>query len=151
MSGSSMQHPCDPQSVAEFLRALAHPVRLAILCRLLDGELPVGGFEAELGLKQPGLSQHLGHLREAGLVVTRRESRLVFYRLADERVRPVLAALRAAFAPGAMPGREAPPPAPVAMSPRTAAPPPRGTPPAPRPAPPGGECGVFSTAGWPAA
>ncbi|MDN3564872.1 metalloregulator ArsR/SmtB family transcription factor, partial [Paeniroseomonas aquatica] len=56
---------CDPQAVAEFLRALAHPMRLSILCRLLEGECAVSGFETELGLKQPNLSQQLAMLREA--------------------------------------------------------------------------------------
>ena len=44
---------CVPQAAAEFLRALAHPTRLQILCRLLDGEAAVAAFESELGLKQP--------------------------------------------------------------------------------------------------
>ena len=87
---------CDPQAAAELLRALAHPMRLQILCRLLDGELAVAGFETELGLKQPSLSQQLASLREAGLVATRREAKSVFYRLADDRVRILLAALHEA-------------------------------------------------------
>ena len=78
---------CDTRAAAELFRTLAHPMRLTILCRLLDGELPVSGFESELGLKQPSLSQQLGILREANMVATRREAKSVFYSLTDRRMR----------------------------------------------------------------
>ena len=143
---------CDPQAAAELLRALAHPMRLQILCRLLVGELAVGGFESELGLKQPNLSQQLGQLREAGLVTTRREAKAVFYSLADERVRIILDALRHAFnamqQPNASP--RIPPIAvrqmlrPLSAKSEQTAP----TKTQPRAAT---ECGVFSVAGWPSA
>ncbi len=88
---------CDPQAASDLLRALAHPMRLRILCRLLEGELAVAGFETEIGLKQPSLSQQLAQLREAGLVATRREAKSVFYRLTDGRVQIMIAALHEAF------------------------------------------------------
>jgi ArsR family transcriptional regulator len=128
--------PCDPDAAAEFLRALAHPMRLRILCRLLDGECAVSGFESELGMKQPNLSQQLAALREARLVVTRREAKSIFYRLADARVEGVLAALHAAFA--------SQPTAPVQ---RTAAPMPS-VPSVAAALPRPGEAGVFAVAGW---
>ncbi len=133
---------CDPEVAAEFLRALAHPMRLRILCRLLEGELSVAGFESELGLKQPNLSQQLAALREAGLVATRRESKSIVYSLTDARVAEVLEALRVAFSAGA-PGVSIPcPPAQPAPLAVTTAP--------PRPAKhqPSGEAGVFAIAGW---
>ncbi|WPB86062.1 ArsR/SmtB family transcription factor [Sediminicoccus rosea] len=124
---------CDPEVAAEFLRALAHPMRLRILCRLLDGELAVAGFESELGLRQPNLSQQLAALREAGLVTTRRESKSIIYSLADPRVAAVLEALRAAIGgPPPAPRERAPVPAP------TPAEPPRAT----------GEAGLFAVTGW---
>lgn len=126
---------CDPEMAADFLRALAHPMRLRILCRLLDGELAVAGFESELGLRQPNLSQQLAALREAGLVATRRESKSIIYRLADDRVAAVLEALRTAIGGAAIGGT---PPAPREAAPKPAAE-------APRPA---GEAGVFAVTGW---
>jgi DNA-binding transcriptional ArsR family regulator len=150
MSGlnAPTEDSCDPQAAAELLRALAHPMRLQILCRLLVGELAVGGFESELGLKQPNLSQQLGQLREAGLVTTRREAKAVFYRLADERVRIIMDALRHAFNTTHQPNLQTSVPpvavrqmlrlpatsvetAPTKTQPRAAT-----------------ECGVFSVAGW---
>jgi ArsR family transcriptional regulator len=85
---------CDPRAAADLFRVLAHPMRLQILCRLLDGEVSVAGLESELGLKQPSLSQQLAQLRDADIVTTRREAKSIFYRLADERVRAIVDALR---------------------------------------------------------
>lgn|GEM_PF-405009 len=65
---------------AELLRALAHPLRLAILRALVAGERPVAGIEAQSAITQPALSQQLAILRQAGLVRTRRAARQVFYR-----------------------------------------------------------------------
>ncbi|MFC7477259.1 ArsR/SmtB family transcription factor [Dankookia sp. GCM10030260] len=129
---------CDPEAAAEFLRVLAHPMRLRILCRLLEGELAVAGFEAELGLRQPNLSQQLATLREAGLVATRRAAKSVVYRLADDRVAGMLEALRRAMGGLATPPARAATAMPRPEDPAAAI--------APRRAP--GEAGVFAMAGW---
>ena len=71
---------------AEFLKKFAHPSRLMIVCALVDGERSVRDLEDTLGVRQPGLSQQIAELREAGLIVGRKESRNMFYRLADGRV-----------------------------------------------------------------
>lgn len=71
----------DFESSADALKALAHPVRLAILNTLVQDERSVGDIENVSGIGQPALSQQLAVLRNAGLVVTRREAKLVFYRI----------------------------------------------------------------------
>ena len=78
---------------AALLRVLANPARLRIALHLLGGERSVGQIEEELELKQPNLSQHLAELREAGLVVTRRESRTVFYQVAPGKPQHLLSSL----------------------------------------------------------
>jgi DNA-binding transcriptional ArsR family regulator len=100
-----MADPVDVAEAAALLRVLANPARLGIALHLLEGERSVGQIEAELGLKQPNLSQHLGELRDAGLVTARRESRLVFYRLAPGRAEHLLVSLRSGLggAPAAPP------------------------------------------------
>jgi ArsR family transcriptional regulator len=76
---------------SDLYRALGHPVRLDILKALLDdGEACVCHLEARLGLRQAFLSQHLGRLRQAGLVADRREGLNVYYRVASPAVRSVL-------------------------------------------------------------
>jgi ArsR family transcriptional regulator len=141
--------PYDAVAAAEMLRAIAHPSRLSILRRLMEAEAPVSAFEAELGLKQPSLSQQLAMLREAKLVATRREAKAVYYRLADERVGTILRVLRTLFANGT-----AHTPAPAAQT--RAASPAAGPsdhdpPPATRldPMVETQACGVFSRVGWP--
>jgi DNA-binding transcriptional ArsR family regulator len=83
---------------AALLKLLAHPARLLICVELRDRELSVGDIEHDLGIRQPRLSRELGKLREAGFVTSRRDSRVMFYRLADEpRVRALLDAITGAL------------------------------------------------------
>lgn len=89
--------PIDVEAAVAQLRTLANPARLRIALRLLEGERAVAELETELGIRQPNLSQHLAELRDAGLVATRRESRSVFYRLADEEQSRLVAALLHGF------------------------------------------------------
>lgn len=78
---------------AAVLRVLANPARLRIALHLLGGERSVGQLEEELGLKQPNLSQYLAELREAGLVMARRESRTVFYQVTPGQPQHLLSSL----------------------------------------------------------
>lgn len=87
----------DVEPVAEILKSLANPHRLMIVCTLVEGERAVSELERDLDIRQPSLSQHLASLREAGLVVGRREAKAVFYRLADARVARVIEALHEIF------------------------------------------------------
>ena len=54
-------------------------------------------LEATLGSRQPSLSQHLGSLREAGIIAGRHEAKAVFYRVSDPRAAAVVEALHAIF------------------------------------------------------
>jgi len=72
--------------MAELLRAIAHPARLAILRILGQGETCVCHLAALLRKRQPYISQHLMVLREAGLVRDRREGLMVYYALTDPRL-----------------------------------------------------------------
>lgn len=92
------------------LRTLANPARLRVMLRLLDGECAVATLENELGIRQPNLSQHLAELRDAGLVSTRRDSRMIIYSVAGDEQRHLLTALLHGF------GGEAGTPPPSAMS-----------------------------------
>jgi DNA-binding transcriptional ArsR family regulator len=73
-------------AAAEFLKRFAHPSRLMVACALVDGERSVRDLEDTLGIRQPGLSQQLAELREAGFVVSRKDGKTMHYRLADDRV-----------------------------------------------------------------
>lgn len=81
-----MAEPVDEDTLVEALKATAHPLRLRILTVLQAGELNVGEIETASGIGQPALSQQLSVLRKAGLVGTRKEAKLVYYRLASDRL-----------------------------------------------------------------
>jgi len=74
-------------------RALGSPHRLEMLEHLAQGERSVDALAARVGLTLANASQHLQQLRRAGLVASRREGKRVCYRLADESVLEVTAAL----------------------------------------------------------
>jgi DNA-binding transcriptional ArsR family regulator len=90
---------------ADFLKKLANPNRLMIVCALVDGELSVRDLEDTLGLRQPGLSQQIAELREAGFIVGRKESKSVFYRLADERVATFINVMHSMFCDAPIPAQ----------------------------------------------
>jgi rhodanese-related sulfurtransferase/DNA-binding transcriptional ArsR family regulator len=79
---------------AAVAKSLAHAHRLDLLEQLAQGERSVEVLADRTGLSIANASQHLQHMRRAGLVVTRRDGKFVYYRLADETVLDLLAALR---------------------------------------------------------
>lgn len=81
------------------LRALANEDRLLLLCSLCGGEACVSDLEARLDIRQPTLSQQLGVLRRRSLVRTRRSGKQVYYSIADEKVRALLASLQSLYCP----------------------------------------------------
>ena len=85
------------EQAAQFLKLMANPHRLMILCHLLDGEMSVGALNSHLPLSQSALSQHLAVLRNSGLVNTRREQQVIFYSLASDEVRAVMGELYEQF------------------------------------------------------
>lgn len=91
--------PVETDLVAKYFRALGDPTRLRILLLLRDaGDLSVGELVAELGVSQPKVSNHLACLRWCGFVQTRREHRVIYYRIADERVEGLLELAQALLA-----------------------------------------------------
>lgn len=78
------------EAVAELFRALASPVRIAIIDELAEGERRVGQLSELLNHSQPLISQHLRVLRSAGLVERYRSTGELHYALADEHVRHIV-------------------------------------------------------------
>lgn len=84
---------------ASLLKAMSNPHRLMVLCRLGASEASVGELQADAGLSQSALSQHLAVLRERKLVDTRRAGQTIYYRLADPAVRDVIETLMKIYCP----------------------------------------------------
>lgn len=94
----------DTAAAAAVLRVLGNDTRLQIVLRLLRAEAAVSELERELGIRQPNLSQQLGELRDAGLVVGRREAKSVIYSLASASQERLVMALSYGFGgPGPLP------------------------------------------------
>ena len=79
---------------AAVAKSLAHPHRLELMEQLAQGERSVEVLADRTRLSIANASQHLQHMRRAGLVATRREGKFVYYRLVDDSVLDLLAALR---------------------------------------------------------
>jgi DNA-binding transcriptional ArsR family regulator len=81
----------DAGRLSGLLALLGDPVRVRLLYALdLVGELCVGDLALALGISEDAASYGLRMLRTAGLVQTRKDGRVVFYRLADTFPEPLL-------------------------------------------------------------
>lgn len=81
------------ESAAKWLKAIANPYRLMILCLLLENEYSVTELNETIPLSQSALSQHLAVLRAQDLVSTRKSSQIVFYKLKNEQVTEIISIL----------------------------------------------------------
>lgn len=96
---SSVQKPHRPaksakavllEDYAAIAQALASPARLMLLEQLAQAERSVDGLARKTGVSVANCSQHLQHLKAAGLVSSRREGRRIVYALADEMALEVM-------------------------------------------------------------
>ena len=82
---------------ARSLKAIAHPLRLKILCVIGDQEACVQEIVDAVGTSQSNISQHLAILREKGVLQTRKDANRVFYRVADPRTLQLVGLMREVF------------------------------------------------------
>ncbi len=78
---------------AELLKVLGHPERLAIILLTLDRELCVKELVEILGISQPKVSQHVGLMKELGILSFRKEGTKVLYRTTNEVVKELIGIL----------------------------------------------------------
>ena len=81
------------EEASELLKAMGNPIRLMILCSLVEAERSVGELNELIDVSQATVSQHLAILRREGLVQTRREAQTIYYSLAATKVRLLTACL----------------------------------------------------------
>lgn len=87
----------DIRQAAKAIKAIAHPLRLKILCVLDDNEVSVQNIVAQVGTSQSNVSQHLAILREKGVLATRKEANRVYYRIEDLRILKLIGLVRDVF------------------------------------------------------
>ncbi len=71
---------------AEISKTIAHPLRIAIIHTLKDGEKTVSQLTEKLGASQSNISQHLAIMRQRQIVRTRKEGSTVYYRVASPKI-----------------------------------------------------------------
>ena len=79
------------------MQAMAHPLRLKILCLVNNQELSVLEIVDAVGTSQSNISQHLAVLRDARILAARKDANKVFYRIVDPRVLEMIALTRRIF------------------------------------------------------
>ncbi|MCZ8316475.1 metalloregulator ArsR/SmtB family transcription factor [Phreatobacter sp.] len=96
-----MDMPCDAQrtladEIENVLKAMAHSQRLMVLCCLRDGEDSSTVIARRTGFRPATVSHHLGILRHAGIIASRRSGRRIIHSIESGVATRVLDALRAA-------------------------------------------------------
>ena len=81
------------EEVCDVMGLLSNKSRLMLLCQLIGKEKSFGELVANLGAREPAVSQQLAVLRRQGLVQNRREGKAVFYKIADPKVSTILETL----------------------------------------------------------
>jgi DNA-binding transcriptional ArsR family regulator len=87
----------DIRQAALAVKAIAHPLRLKILCVLGDQEVSVQDIVEQVGTSQSNISQHLSILRDKGVLTTRKDATRVYYRIGDLRTLKLVGMMRDVF------------------------------------------------------
>jgi len=87
----------DIRQAALAVKAIAHPLRLKILCILGDQEVSVQDIVEQVGTSQSNISQHLSILRDKGVLATRKDANRVYYRIGDLRTLKLVGMMRDVF------------------------------------------------------
>ncbi|MHB1950745.1 MAG: ArsR/SmtB family transcription factor [Acidiferrobacteraceae bacterium] len=92
----------DIHHASRSLKAMAHPLRLRILCILgAHVEVSVQDIVDQVGTSQSNISQHLSILRDKGILASRKHANKVYYRIGDPRILELIGSMRMAFCSGA--------------------------------------------------
>lgn len=87
----------DIERASRSLKAMAHPLRLKILCTLGDQEVSVQEIVNRVGTSQSNISQHLAILRDKGILSARKDGNRVYYRVEDARTLQLISMMRNVF------------------------------------------------------
>ena len=94
---SSADQQKDVETASRSLKAMSHPLRLMILCKLGEGEFSVQDIVDNVGTSQSNISQHLAILREKGILSARKSANKVFYKVSDVKTLKLIEMMREVF------------------------------------------------------
>lgn len=86
---------CD--DVSQVLKSLSHPIRLKVLCQVMDQERSVNELTEFCRISQSAMSQFLNRMKAEGIVSSRREGSYVYYGIADPKLIKLLRAIREVY------------------------------------------------------
>jgi|TARA_B100000959_G_scaffold42173_1_gene42430 ArsR family transcriptional regulator len=87
----------DVETASRSLKAMSHPLRLMILCKLGEEEFSVQDIVDNVGTSQSNISQHLAILREKGILSARKSANKVFYKVSDLKTLKLIEMMREVF------------------------------------------------------
>jgi len=87
------------RAASEGLKAIAHELRLTVLCLLLSGPMTVSELLEATGAEQTNLSKHLSRMRMLGLLEAKKQGNFVQYRIANPAWGNVIMSLKEIYCP----------------------------------------------------
>jgi len=87
----------DVETASKALKAMSHPLRLMILCKLGEQEFSVQDIVDNVGTSQSNISQHLAILRDKGILSARKSANKVFYKISDLKTLQLIEMMREVF------------------------------------------------------
>jgi ArsR family transcriptional regulator len=83
--------------IAGLLKTMAHPIRLKILCLLLDEEMTVGEIRDQVKTTNANVSQHLTILRNKDIISFRKEANFIYNMISDGRMYELISTMKKLF------------------------------------------------------
>jgi DNA-binding transcriptional ArsR family regulator len=87
----------DIAQAAHCLKAMSHPLRLKILCTLGNNRVSVQEIVEQVGTTQSNISQHLGILRDKGILACKKDANRVYYYVDDARTLQLIKLMKELF------------------------------------------------------
>ena len=97
LSTMEQQVQKDVETASRSLKAMSHPLRLMILCKLGEDEFSVQDIVDVVGTSQSNISQHVAILREKGILSTSKAANKVYYKVSDVKTLKLIEMMREVF------------------------------------------------------
>lgn len=85
------------EKVSQVMKSLSHPVRLKILCHILDQERSVSELTEFCDVSQSAMSQFLKRMKAEGILNSRRDHNFVYYCISDRKLLHLLQAIKVIY------------------------------------------------------
>jgi DNA-binding transcriptional ArsR family regulator len=92
MQNDALLDRCD--EVSALLKSLSHPVRLKVLCQVMEADRTVNELTDFCEISQSAMSQFLNRMKAEGLLTSRKHGTFVYHGLADAKLKKLLKAIK---------------------------------------------------------